>query len=120
MTRLKTQDSQGRWRCSRCEQWKPPEDFYRHDTSTNGLMSHCKECHRKATNDRANANREKNRAQMEQESRDQDEAEAQRLFDLLAEHKQWEQIYIMEDQLGFRWHGRDVNPYKVPEDMVDD
>jgi hypothetical protein len=40
----KVPTSDGRWQCSKCRFFKPPEDFYKNLRMSNGLTARCKDC----------------------------------------------------------------------------
>jgi len=53
-------------RCTSCREWLPFEDFPAHKRMHNGLSSHCRQCHRAATKDWRERNRDEiNRARRE-------------------------------------------------------
>lgn len=53
-------------RCTSCCEWLPFEDFPAHKRMHNGLSSHCRKCHREATQDWRRRNRDEiNRARRE-------------------------------------------------------
>jgi len=42
----KTPDEAGRYRCSKCREWKPPEEFNRNKHQLSGLHYACRACNR--------------------------------------------------------------------------
>lgn len=40
----KEADAQGRYRCSKCRDWKPPEQFNKNNTQKSGLHYMCRPC----------------------------------------------------------------------------
>jgi hypothetical protein len=63
----KQSDLWGRWLCSKCEDWKPAEEFYSHPSASNGLMSQCKECCRAKFRNQTASAVEKNQRQLRRE-----------------------------------------------------
>ena len=51
--------------CSKCGSELPTTEFYASKTSKDGLQSHCKKCHCKATNEAARKRRERKKAEAE-------------------------------------------------------
>lgn len=49
----KMPDDYGRYECSRCKEYKHPEEFYTHNYSANGIQAACKECMRDAARARS-------------------------------------------------------------------
>jgi hypothetical protein len=45
-------------RCTKCSQWLPFSAFPKHARMHNGISSHCRDCHREATNDWRERNRD--------------------------------------------------------------
>lgn len=63
-------NSHGQYECSKCGKWKYPNEFYKHDRSSNGLQSHCKECQNLAVKRHSTGERERRQRQRDMLARD--------------------------------------------------
>jgi len=60
----------GRKRCPKCRQYKPPEEFHRNKRLSDGLASYCKQCKNEDERRIRNKRTNKERAQFNKRSRD--------------------------------------------------
>ena len=101
-------DSRGHYRCTKCQQWKPPEEFYVNKRARSGLMSWCKFCLGKRTEEEQAEIKRQRELAYQKEHKEEMERVDRRL---------WNSFWEMLDRR-MPYHEGTVKKSQIPHDLL--